>query len=105
MSIRNYLKPTNKLPTAAETGLPALAVESANSAVAKFGKKQLHHQDAPAGSWKRKYTSTFTDEDRAKVGKYAAENSVARAQKYFPDLDLGKSTVWYFRKKYSTWQK
>ena len=90
------------IPTAAETGLPALAVESANSAVAKFGKKQLHHQDAPAGSWKRKYTLTYmyTDKDCAEVGKYAAENSVARAQKHFPDLDLGESMVRYFRNKY-----
>ena len=93
MSIRNYFKPTNKLPTAAETGLPTLAVESANSAVAKFGKKQVHHQDAPAGSRKRKYTSTFTHEDCVKVGKYAAENVGAPAQKHLPDLDLGESTV------------
>ena len=100
MNIRNYFKPTNKLPTAAETGLPVLSVESANSAVAKFGKKQLHHQDAPAGSRKWKYTSTFTDEDCAKVGKYTAENSVTRAQKQFRDLDPGESMVRCFQKKY-----
>ena len=54
----------------------------------------------PAGSRKREYTSTFTNEDSAKVGKYAAENRVLRAQKQFLNLDLGESTVRHFRKKY-----
>ena len=75
---------------------PALPVESANSAVTKFGKKQLHHQDALVGSRKRTYTtSTFTDEDSTKVGQCAAKSSMARAQKHFPDLDLGESTARY----------
>ena len=40
----------------------------------------------PAGG--RKYTTTFTAEDRAKVGKYAAENGVAKAQRHFKQLNL-----------------
>ena len=48
----------------------------------------------------KKHTSTFTDKDSTKVGKYAAENSVSRAQKHFLNLDLGKSMVRHFQKKY-----
>ena len=51
---------------------------------------------------KRKYTMSFTAEDRAKVGKYAAENGVAMARKHFKQLNLSESTVHYFRKKYLT---
>ena len=68
MSIRNYFKPTNKLPTAAKIGLPALAVKSANSAVTKFRKKELATPPKCAGGkLETKYTSTFTDEDHAKL--------------------------------------
>ena len=43
---------------------------------------------------------TFTAEDRAKVGKYAVENGVARVQKHFKQLNLSESTVCYFKKKH-----
>ena len=56
---------------------------------------------AKSDSHKRKYTS-FTAEDRAKVGKYASENGVAMARKHFKQLNLSESTVGYFRKKYLT---
>ena len=48
----------------------------------------------------RKYTTTFTSEDRAKVGQYAAQNGVARALRHFQSLNLSESTVRYFRKLY-----
>ena len=49
---------------------------------------------------KRKYTMTFTAEDRTKIGKYAAHNGVAATRKHFKQLNLGESTVRHFRKKY-----
>ena len=48
----------------------------------------------------RKYTTNFTAEDRAKVGKYAAENGIAKAQRPFKELKLSESTIRYFRKRY-----
>ena len=45
---------------------------------------------------------SFTAEDHAKLGKYAAENGVAMAQKHFKQLNLIESTVRYFREKYLT---
>lgn len=51
---------------------------------------------------KRQYTTTFTNEDRAKIGKFAAENGNASAVKHFKPTypDLGESTVRYFKKRY-----
>ena len=77
MSLFKFLKPlSGRLPTAEETSLPENAVRSANNAVQNMQRKE------PAGG--RKYTTTFTAEDRAKVGKmkYAAENGVAKAQQW-----------------------
>ena len=39
-------------------------------------------------------------EDYVKIGKYAAENGVVMAWKWFKQLDLGESTVHYFKKKH-----
>ena len=36
---------------------------------------------------------TFTPEDRAKVGKYAAQNEIAKTQKNFRKLNLSENTV------------
>ena len=81
MSLFKFLKPlSGRLPTAEETSLPENAVRSANNAVQNMQRKE------PAGG--RKYTTTFTAEDRAKVGKYAAENGVAKAQRHFKQLNL-----------------
>ena len=88
MSLFKFLKPlSDRLPTAEETSLPENAVRSANNAVQNMQRK-------------RKYTTTFTAEDRAKVGKYAAENGVAKAQRHFKQLNLSESTIRYFRKRY-----
>ena len=84
-----------RLPTADQTGLPAHAVSSANSAV----KRAFNGEDTDRARRKRKYT-TFTPEDRAKVGKYAAQNEVKKAQKNFRKLNLSESTVCYFKKAY-----
>jgi len=42
---------------------------------------------------------SFTVEDCAKAAKYAAQSSVAVAQKHFQQLNLSESTAHYFRKK------
>ena len=54
-------------------------------------------------SRKRKAYSVFSDEQRATIGQYAAENSNAAAVKKFKqDFDggLGESTVRLFKKRY-----
>ena len=71
---------------------PAHAVSSANSAV----KRALDGVYTDRARRKRKYTTTFTPEDRAKVGKYAAQNGVAKAQKNFRKLNLSESTGDYY---------
>ena len=94
-SLLRFFKPLDQpLPTAEQTGLPPHAVSSANSAV----KRALHGEDADRAKRKRKYTTTFTAEDRAKVGKYAVQNGVVIAQKNFKHLSLTESTVRYFKK-------
>ena len=85
------------LPTAEQTGLPSNAVSAANRAV----EKTLRGSDGDDDHKRpRKYTTTFTSEDRAKVGQYAAQNGVARALRHFQSLNLSESTVRYFRKLY-----
>ena len=54
---------------------------------------------SPRGT-KRKYT-TFTPEDRAAIGRYAAENGNAAAVKKFKAThSVGESTVRWFKKQY-----
>ena len=50
---------------------------------------------------KRKYNTSYTPEDRADIGRYAAENGNAAAVKKFKDThDIGESTVRLFKKRY-----
>ena len=97
-SILRYFKSSQ--PTAEETGLTSREVGAANKAV----QKVIENVSAGAslrGRQKRKYTTTFTAEDRAKIGRYAAENGYLAAQKRFKsDYDIGESTVRLFKKKY-----
>ena len=103
MSLLKYFKPGNALPTVEQTELPNHAVCSANHAVERMLEKEKCEQgEDSSGSRKCKYTMSFTAENRAKVGKYAAENGVAMARKHFKQLNLSESTVGYFRKKYLT---
>ena len=90
MSLLRIFKPLGQLPTADQTGLPTHAVSSANSAARK---RALDGEDTDRAKWKQKYATTFTPEDRAKVGKYAAQNGVAKAQKNFRKLNLKESKV------------
>ena len=50
---------------------------------------------------KRKYTTTFTPENRAKRGKYASVNGNAAAvMKFKATHEIGESTVRLFKKRY-----
>ena len=49
-------------------------------------------------SRKRKFTTTFTPENRASIGRYAAENGNASAVR--ATHNVGESTVQLFKKKY-----
>ena len=76
MSLLNYFQPSKGLPTTEQTGLPARVLREANEAV----KEALNATNVPK---KRKYTTAFTAEDRAAIGRYASENSNAAAVKKF----------------------
>ena len=80
-----------------QTELPENADRSADRAVQDMLEKAREKEPTHG---RRKYTTTFTAEDRAKVGKYAAENGIVKAQRHFKELKLSKSTVRYFRKRY-----
>ena len=97
MSILSYFK-ASPLPTPKETGIGASATKAANQAVSRV----LSPVNEPVKK-KRKVYSAFTDQQRAAIGKYAAEcgNAVAlrKCQREVPDL--GESTVSLFKKRYS----
>lgn len=81
MSLLKFFKSVNSLPSAKETELPDHAASSANCAVQKMLEKEsCQCGEDPGGDRKRKYTMSFTVEDCAKVGKYAAQSRVAVAQ-------------------------
>ena len=70
MSILKYFQ--TSLPTPEQTGIGERATTSANIEVSK----QLKLTDG-----KKKAYTTFSDEDRAKIGKHAAENGNSTALK------------------------
>ena len=73
MSILKYFQ--TALPTPEQTGIGEHATTSANTQVSK--QLQL------TGRKKRKAYTAFSDEDRAKIGKHAAENGNSSALKKF----------------------
>ena len=57
--------------------------------------RTLERSEASAGK-KRKYTTTFTPEDRAAIARYAAQNGNSAAVKKFKaSHNVGESTVFY----------
>ena len=84
------------LPTDKDTGLGSVLTKEANSAV----KKILDREDGAEGR-KRKYTH-FTPDQRAKIGRHAAEFGNASTVKRFKDEfpTLGESTVRQFKERY-----
>ena len=96
-SVEVFKPLSGSLPTAAQTGLPENAVRLANRAVQdmleKAQEKELTHG-------RHMYTTTFTAKDRARVGKNAAENGNAKAQRHFKELNLSESTIRLLQEKY-----
>ena len=93
MSLRRYFKPANKLPTADKAGQSANVVKEVNQVVTRT----LERTEASAGK-NRKYTTTFTPEDRAAIARYAAQNGNSAAVKKFKaSHNVGESS---FKKKY-----
>ena len=97
MSLFQYFKRQDGLPTAKETGLTPHATAEANRAVEK-----VLADDVTIRKGKRRYTTDFSSEDRAKIGKFAVENGNAKAVKHFKSTyqHLGESTVRFFKKRY-----
>lgn len=98
MSLRRYFQPATTLPTASQTQLSPNVLQEVNQAVrAALQPKENGGRRAS----KRKYTTSFTPEDRARIGKYASENGNAAAVKKFKAThEIGESTVRLFKKKY-----
>ena len=93
MSLLKYFKPV--LPSSAQTGIGESATLAANKEVEKI-------TEPPSTSRKRKQYATYTEEDRGKIGRYAAENGNVATLKRFKSeyKDLVESTVRSFKKKY-----
>ena len=92
MSLYNYFHPVFSLPTSQQSGLSEHGTFEANKAVEQVSEKKAGEK------WKY---SSFTDEDRATVGKFAAENGNTAAIKHFKvNHNVGESTVCNFNIKY-----
>ena len=96
MSITNYFKSAG-LPAPNDTVFGPVATHEANRSVKRALEKQQRSEPK-----KRKVYSNFSEQDRAVIGKYAAENGGAAAQRHFRSKfpDLGESTVRSFKTKY-----
>ena len=96
MSITNYFKSAG-LPAPNDTVIGPVATHEANRSVKRALEKQQRSEPK-----KRKVYSNFSEQDRAVIGKYAAENGGAAAQRHFRSKfpDLGESTVRSFKTKY-----
>ena len=99
MSLRHYFKPMSSLPKSSQTQLPTNVLREVNQAVtASLGCEE--ERSLRAGT-KRKYTKSFTPEDRAKIGRYAAENgNTAAVKKFKVTHSIRESTVWPFKMRY-----
>ena len=99
MSLRRYFQPATILPTASQTQLSPNVFQEVNQAVRALQPKENGGRRAS----KRKYTTSFTPEDRARIGKYASENVNAAAVKKFKathEIGETQSTVRLFKKRY-----
>ena len=83
MSLLRYMRPRSSLPAPQQTGIGERATTEANAAVAKVIGDSGHS----IGRKRKRYTA-FSDEDRAAIGRHAAENSNVSTpqeiQKQFP---------------------
>ena len=100
MSLWRYIVSSNTR-TLSTAEPPGIGERATSSALAKV-QEALARCEAAANSGKRKRYASYTDEDRAKIGKYASENGTTAALKRFrQDIpDLGESTVRSFKIRY-----
>ena len=99
ISILQYFKKT--LPSAHETKIGEVATKETNQRVqSALARGELG--PSSSGRRKRKAYAVYTDEDRARIGRFAAENNNASALKRFRGdfPDLSESTVRGFKSKY-----
>ena len=93
MSLRRYFKQKFNLPTSSQTQLPTNVLREVNQAVtASLGCEEERNQRAGT---KRKYTKSFTPEDQAKIGRYAAA-----VKKFKVTHSIGENTVRLFKTRY-----
>ena len=78
MSLFKYFKSPDSLPTAKDTGMSEAVMREVNEAISR-----VLTSTEPSTSRKRKVYSVFSDEQRATIGQYAAENGNAAAVKKF----------------------
>ena len=74
MSLLRYFKPNNKLPTADEARLSANVVKEVNQVVTSA----LERSEASTGK-NQKYTTIFTPDDHAAIGRHAANDGNSAA--------------------------
>ena len=96
MSLRRYFKQKSNLPTSSQTQLPPNILKEVNQAVtAALGREE---ERSPRAGTKRKYTKSFTPEDQAKIGRYAAQiDNAAAVKKLKMAHSIGESTVRLFK--------
>ena len=90
--LHRYFKPL--LPSKESTGIGEAATKEANAAIQRVLESEREGR-------KRKYQH-YTPEQRAKIGRFAAENTNAAAVRKFKSEfeSLGESTVRLFKKAY-----
>ena len=94
MALLKYF--SRSLPTAEDTGIGEVATREANRAVTEEIRRSEAAQTKPPR--KRKAYIVFSSEQRAAMGKYAAENGNAAAVKKFKSDFDGQ----LYRRKYSS---
>ena len=90
MSIRRYFKSAVNLPTPSQAQLSPNVLREVNQAVTAALEREEAGNQAKRGK-KRKYNASFTPEDRAAIGRYAAENGNAAAKIEGVACPLGNS--------------
>ena len=102
MSVRQYLKPVSNLPTANQAGLPVNVPKEVNQAVATTLEWDKASPGKGICSKKWRYTTAFTPEDSAAIGRYVAENGIAAAVKKFKVTHcVGERTARLFKRYFN----
>ena len=109
MALLRFLrKGSSSLPSAKDTGIGEAATKEANAAVSRVlpvtEKQPQPSSSVPADRQKVKRENTsFSAEQRASIGRYAAEHGNSAAVKKFKsdfEQGLGESTVRVFKNRY-----